>query len=423
MKRIILILLSLLLTALVAAGCTESQPSQPAQPGQPEQNQPIGDDFSDFDAVLNAARGTTVSFFGWGGNMATNNWLDNVVGRSLSDQYGTALNRVPMDIDDILTKLMGEKQAGVESGDIDVVWINGENFYTAKNAGLLYGPITQYVRNYTVYLDPDSADLHYDFGTPIEGMEVPYGRAQMVFLGDSAVLDSFPSSAQQLLELARQHPGRITYSAPPDFTGSAFVRNILYEIVGFDAIFNAPADEDAMYEVIKPGLDFLVELKPYLWQEGTTYPADAPAVEQMFIDGLLLFNWSYVPMRAAQQIMAGEYPDTVQTFVFDRGNIGNTHYMAIPFNAPNKAGALALINHIISAEMQITKYDASNWGDLPIFDVDRLTDTQKAQLDAIDNGVGILTPEELFAHRLPEVQAEKIPIIERLWERHVLHAN
>jgi len=403
----------LIALVMLAAGCAR---------GQTQSDGDNAFDLSNWEEVLEAARGTTVTFYGWGGSSATNSWLDSVVGTSLLEQYDVRLNRVPMDIDDILNKLMGEKQAGVSNGDIDVVWINGENFYTAKNAGLLFGPFTDFVHNYTVYLDPDSPDLHYDFGTPIDGMEVPYGRAQLVFLGDSAVLDSFPASAEELLELAKRYPGMITYPAPPDFTGSAFVRNLLYEIVGFDAIFNAAGDEDALYEVIKPGLDFLAELKPYLWQEGKTYPSTSPAVEQMFIDGLILMNVSYTPLRAAQQIIAGEYPDTVQTFVFENGNIGNTHYMAIPYNAPNKAGALALINHIISAEMQITKYDASNWGDLPVFDVDRLSAQQRALLGAVDNGVGILSPDELFAHRLPEVQAHKIPIIERLWERYVLQA-
>jgi len=276
------------------------------------------------------------------------------------------------------------------------------------------------VQNYSVYLNPQDGDLHYDFGTPIEGMEVPYGRAQMVFVADTAVLDRFPSSAQELLELAKQYPGMITYPAPPDFTGSAFVRNLLYEIVGFEAILDAPDDEDALYEIIKPGLDFLVELKPYLWQEGKTYPPDTSAVMQMFVDGLLLMNMSYSPLHAAQMIMDGEYPDTVQTFVFEKGNIGNTHYMAIPYNAPNQAGAIALIHHIISAEMQITKYDARNWGDLPVFDVERLNAQQRAMLDGVDNGIGILPPDVLLSHRIPEVQAYKVPMIERLWERHVL---
>ena len=411
MKKIVFILVAVMLIATAGVGCRKADDSQKDI------------DYSDFEAVLEAARGTSVTFYGWGGDMAINSWLDNVVGSALLQQYDIRLNRVPMNIDDILNKLMGEKQAQVEKGDIDVVWINGENFYTAMEANLLFGPFTQYVRNYGIYLNPEDADLHYDFGTPIEGMEVPYGRAQLVFIGDSTIIDSFPVNAGQLLDLAKKHPGKITYAAPPDFTGSAFVRNILCDIVGFEAIFNAPADEEALYEVIKPGLDFLVKLKPYLWQEGLTYPADSPAAEQMFIDGLIIMNISYTPLRAAQQIMAGEYPNTAQTFVFANGNIGNTHYMAIPYNAPNIAGALALVNHIISPEIQITKYDAGNWGDLPVFDVSRLDSGQRAQLDAVDNGIGILTPDELFAHRLPEVQANKIPIIESLWERHVLHAN
>lgn len=411
MKKAIAILMVVIIAVMASVGCTRYEPTAEMI------------DFSDFDAVLEAARGTTVTFYGWGGSTAANEWLDNVVGTSLYEQYEITLSRVPMDIDAILSKLMGEQQAMVTSGDIDVIWINGENFYTAKNANLLFGPITQYVPNFSVYLNPEDADLHYDFGTPIEGMSVPYGRAQLVFMGDTEIIDNFPTSAQELLEFARANPGMITYSAPPDFTGSAFVRNILYEIVGFQAIFDAPADEAALYEIIRPGLDFLVELKPYLWQEGRTYPADAPALKQMFVDGLVLMNTSYSPLHVAQNIFSGEYPDTVETFVFENGNIGNTHYIAVPYNAPNIAGAIALINHIISAEMQITKYEASNWGDLPVFDVNLLNAGQRAMLDAVDNGVGILTPDELFAHRLPEVQAAKIPIIERLWIQHVLHAS
>jgi putative spermidine/putrescine transport system substrate-binding protein len=251
-------------------------------------------------------------------------------------------------------------------------------------------------------------------------MQVPYGRAQLVFAADTAVLDSFPTSAAQLLEMARQYPGRFTYVAPPDFIGSAFVRNIIYDIVGFDALFNAPVDEAAIYEVIRPALDFFVELKPYLWQEGQTYPTNIAMLNTMFTDGLTLMTKDYSPLFVAQNIFAGEFPATTQTFVFDSGNIGNTHYMAIPFNAPNVEAALVLINHIISPEIQITKYDANNWGDFPVFDVSRLSAQQRALLESIDNGVGILSAAELQESRLPEVQAAKIPIIDRLWIEHVL---
>lgn len=46
----------------------------------------------------------------------------------VKENYGITLEVVGMDINDILTKLSGEKQAGSEKGSIDMIWINGENF-------------------------------------------------------------------------------------------------------------------------------------------------------------------------------------------------------------------------------------------------------------------------------------------------------
>ena len=409
---------AMLAAVMFVSGCAQASPAPVAQPAVADPA-PVADP-ANTDDQFESLRGTTVTFYGWGGSSFTNNWLDNVVAPSFYENYGITMQRVPMDIGDILNKLIGERQANVASGDIDVVWINGENFYMALNAGLLYGPITHKVENFERYLDPNDPDNFYDFGTYIGGMQVPYGRAQLVFAGDTTVLDSFPGSAQELLELARANPGQITYVAPPDFTGSAFVRNIIYEIVGFEALFDAPNDVQAIYEVIRPALDFLVELNPYLWQQGQTFPASTSVMNDMFSDGMILMTFSYTPLFVAQRILAGEFPDTTQTFVFDNGNIGNTHYMAVPFNSPNTEGALRLINHIISPEMQITKYDAQNWGDFPVFDVNRLSAEQMAAFEAVDNGIGILTAGELQDRRLPEVQAYKIPIIDQLWIDHVL---
>ena len=56
--------------------------------------------------------------------------------------------------------------------------------------------------------------------------------------------------------------------------------------------------------------------------------------------------------------------------------------------------------------------------------INRLTLKQVNDLlSAVDNGIGLLPPEVLLNHRVPEVQAYKIPIIDRLWERHVLMAG
>lgn len=406
LKQILVVLLSLMMIFVSACGNKNTANSN----GDPK----------NFDEALASAKGKTVNFYGWGGDPAINKWLDEVVAKSLKEKYDITLNRVSMNIDEILNKLSNEKQAGSTKGDIDVVWINGENFYTAKKNQLLYGPITDKITNYNKYLNTEDLEVNYDFGNKIEGMEVPYGKAQLVFVSDSAKVKDFPTSTEKLLEFAKANKGKITYPAPPDFTGSAFVRNVIYDIVGFDAINNAKADKEEIYKVIKPAFDYLNELEKYLWEEGKTYPKETSVINKMYQDGQMLMTMSYTPLFAAQKIELGEFPATSQTFVFDKGNIGNTHYLAIPFNAPNKDAGLALINHIISSEMQTTKYDVKNWGDLPVFDVNKLSSEEKSTLSKVDNGKGILTPEELLSKRKPEVSAEKVTIIEKLWEEKVL---
>jgi putative spermidine/putrescine transport system substrate-binding protein len=373
-----------------------------------------------FEAALRSARGKTVTFYGWGGSSAVNNWFDNVVAPTLLAEYGVTLRRVPMNIDEILRKLTTERQANQVRGDMDVIWINGENFYTAKTQGLLYGPFNTRIANFGRHINPDAHDTNYDFGVAVEGMSVPLGRAQLVFMADSARLAEFPTSAQKLLELARANPGRFSYPAPPDFTGSAFVRNIIYEIVGFEAINNAPVDKAAIRTVIQPALDFLNQLEPYLWEQGRTYPADVAALDRMFLEGQLLWSMSYTPLKAGQLIARNQAPASLRTFVFDEGNIGNTHYVAIPFNSPNKDAAFVLINHLISVAMQAEKLNVANWGDLPVLDLDRLSDAERATIAGTNIGQGVLSMDELLSKRLPEVHARKVAIIEELWREEVL---
>ena len=405
MKRILAGLLIVAFSAL-AVGCA-ARPTLTTGPRQ----------FAD---ALGSARGKTVTFYGWGGSTAVNNWFDNVVAPSLLERYNVTLRRVPMNIDEILRKLSTEKRATQVMGDMDVIWINGENFYAAKTQGLLYGPFNTRIDNFNRLIDPQAPDTKYDFGVPIEGMSVPFGRAQLVFLADSAKLTAFPTSAHELLALARANPGRFTYPAPPDFTGSAFVRNIIYELVGFEALNNAPIDKAAIQSIIQPALDFLNTLEPYLWEQGRTYPTDVSALDRMFAEGQAMWTMSYTPLKAGQMIAQNKVPASVRTFVFERGNIGNTHYVAIPFNSPHKDAAFVLINHLISVAMQAEKLNVNNWGDLPVLDLNRLAAAERALIAGVDIGQGVLPMDELLGRRLPEVHARKVAIIEELWREQVL---
>ena len=373
---------------------------------------------AEWDEIVEAARGTTVTFYGWGGDENRNNWLNTTVADYVKEHYDIALEVVGMDINDILSKLSGEKQAGSETGSIDMIWINGENFYSAKDNGLLYGPFTGQLPNMEAYIDLEDPETLNDFCMPIEGYEAPYAKAQMVFFNDSAVTPEAPASAEELLEFCKKYPGKVTYPALPDFTGSAFVRNIIYELCGWEQFQNMEADYDTVKAAIEPALDYLRELNPYLWNEGKTFPESSTTVDAMFADGELVMNMSYGPFSVATGIAEGTYTDTTRTFVFDNGTIGNTNYMAIAFNSPNKAGAMVVINAILSAELQLTQYEQLR--ELPVVSADKLSAEEQAAFDAVDLGEGVLSQTELLEHRLPEMPASLVPVIEEIWLNEVV---
>ena len=366
-----------------------------------------------WDEIVAAAKGTTVTFYGWGGDENRNNWLNTTVAQHVKEHYDITLEVVGMNIDDILAKLSGEKQAGSSKGSIDMIWINGENFYSAKDNGLLWGPFTEKLPNMANYIDLNDPETLNDFCMPIEGYEAPYAKAQMVMYTDTAVTPDLPASAAELMEFAKANPGKVTYPALPDFTGSAFVRNIIYELCGWEQFQTMEADYDTVKVAIEPALEYLRQLNPYLWNEGKTFPDSSNTVDAMFSDGELVMAMSYGPFSVATGIDKGIYTETTQTFVFENGTIGNTNYMAIGFNSPNKAGAMVVINAIISGEIQLTQY--AQLRELPVVATEKLSAEELAVFDAVDLGKGVLSQAELLAHRLPEMPASLVPIIEQIW--------
>jgi putative spermidine/putrescine transport system substrate-binding protein len=374
----------------------------------------------DWESILKAAEGTTVNFYGWGGDERVNKWIDGYVAKELKDKYKITLKRVPMNIDDILNKLLGEKQINAKNGTIDVVWINGENFFTAKKNGLLYGPFTNKLPNFEKYIDKNSIEVNSDFGFPVEGYEAPYGKAQLVMIYDEDRIKEVPKNHEELLKMVKANPGKFTYPAPPDFTGSAFVRNIIYDIVGYEKFMNMKPDKEVVAKEIKPAMDFLKEIKPYLWRQGKTYPATIAQLDNMYADNEVLMTMSYNPYSIPGKVKDGVFPKNTSSFVFDKGTIGNTHFLAIPFNAPNKAGALAVINFILSVEAQVSKYDPQKWGDLPVLDNSKLSEEEKKTFSSVKIGEGTIPQEELMKHRVPEMPANLVPIIEEIWQENIL---
>ena len=178
------------------------------------------------------------------------------------------------------------------------------------------------------------------------------------------------------------------------------------------------ADYDTVKAAIEPALDYLRELNPYLWNQGTDLPG------RLHHRGLHVRRrgaghvHELRPLHRGHRHRPGPTPRPPETFVFDNGTIGNTNYMAIAFDSPNKAGAMVVIDAILSAELQLSQY--ATLRELPVVTSDKLSAEEQAAFDQVDMGQGVLTQEELLSHRLPEMPADLVPVIEEIWLNEVV---
>ncbi len=374
-----------------------------------------------WDDKLAQARGQEVNFYMWGGSDLINSWVTGYVAEAVKAQYDITLNMIPItDATEYINKVLGEKQAGKdEDGTVDLVWVNGENFRTMRQGDLLYGNWAGDLPN-MAYVNAADPSVANDFGFPVDGYESPYGKAQFVMIYDSARMAEPPKTIAALVEWIKANPGLFTYPAPPDFTGSAFVRHVCYEAVGgYDKLLGE--FDQAVFDAEIPACWALLnEIEPFLWREGQTYPESHARQQELFANGEVWFDMAYNPAEASSLIENGRYPETTRTFVFDTGTIANTHYVAIPYNSPHKAAAMVVANFLLSPEAQLSKAQPENWGDLPVLDPALLPAEWQAQFAALPRGVATLSTEELAAARLPELQAPWLTAIEQGWEMNVL---
>lgn len=340
----------MLVLLLILSGCTKENIEEKASL---EEENILASDWKDIETN---ARGTKVNFFLWGGDEGINQYIDEWVAPRIKDQFDIEVKRYPMDATEFINKLITEKRANKKSGEMDVLWINGENFKTAKQQELLLGPFTEKLPNFQQYVDTESEDIKYDFGFPIEGYEAPWGKVQFVFAYDSNKITDPPNSIAELQKWVEKNPGKFTYPAPPDFTGSAFVRHVLHETSRNYNAFFKDFNEELITEESNQVWNVLNDMKPFLWREGKSYPQSISQLEQLYKNGEVWMTMGYDEANASNLIKSGEFTDSTITFILDKGTLTNSHFLAIPYNTPNANGALVLINYLLSPEAQLKKW-------------------------------------------------------------------
>ncbi|MCA9936454.1 MAG: ABC transporter substrate-binding protein, partial [Anaerolineales bacterium] len=277
---------------------------------------PPGYDASTWADIVAEANGQEVNFYMWGGSDLINAWVTEYVATAVQEQYGVTLNMIPVsDATEYINKVLGEKEAGRDTdGTVDLVWVNGENFRTMRQGDLLYGNWAQFLPN-SAYVNQNDPSVANDFGYPVDGYESPYGKAQFVMVYDSAKVPEPPRTVEELLAWIEANPGKFTYPAPPDFTGSAFMRHICYWAADGHEQLLGEFDQALFDEKLPACWQALNDIEPFLWREGQTYPENHARLQDLFANGEVYFDMAYNPAEASSLIENGRYPETTRTFV------------------------------------------------------------------------------------------------------------
>ncbi len=430
MSRKLFILLTLLATlalVLVACGSTPApEPTKAPESAAPAE-EPMGDPLGlpgelegmTWEEIVAAADGQEVNWWMWGGSEAINSWVNGWLAEQLKEKYNITMKQVPVaGPTEFINQVLGEKEAGQDSGGaVDIMWINGENFRTMKKADLLYGPWSEAVPS-AEYYDWSNPAIAFDFGYPVEGYEIPWGFAQVVIEYDTAKVSDPPKDMAALVQWVKDNPGKFTYPAPPDFTGSVWVRHMCYYAVGGHEQLLDDFDQALFDEKFPACWELLNELEPSLWREGQTYPESQQQHIDMFANGEVFFRMTYGIGQAQTNIDEGIYPETVRTYVLEDGTIANTNYIAVAYNGANRAAAVVTANFLASPDSQLNRIENENWA-APLM-VENLPQEFKDRLDAVERGPAVLSPEALSAHRLPELQSPWLVAIEEGWTANVL---
>jgi len=324
------------------------------------------------------ATGTTVNFMMWQGSPAINNYINNYVIPAVKEKHNINLEISGGQGPEIVQLVMGEKEAGVTQSQVDMVWINGETFFQLRKIEGLWGPFVEQLPN-AEYIDFSDPFIHTDFQQPVNYMEAPWSIGQFAMVCDSTKVQDPPANMEALETYVKNSPGTFTISN--DFTGMTLLKSFLAEIGGGPNSLDGEFDEEKYLKLSSQLWEYINNNKQYFWKEGETFPKEQSKMSQLFASGELAITCGFSEGGIEEKVKTGLYPKSTIAYAWENGTIKNTNYLGILDNASNKAGAMQVINFLLSPEAQFRKANADGMDANTVLEIDRLPEEWKQKFE------------------------------------------
>lgn len=346
-----------------------------------------------WDSVVAHAKGTTVNLTMWQGDPYINKYMQDFVIPNLKSEYNIDLKIAAGQGNEVVKLIMNDLEARKATGNIDLLWINGETFFQLRQVKGLYGPFVNYLPN-AEFVDFENKFIGIDFQQPIDNMECPWGNVQLAIIYDSVKVPYPPKNMNELADFVKSNPGKFTI--PYEFTGLTLLKSWLIAIAGGGDALAGDFDEKKYNQYSAELWKYINSIKADFWKNGETFPNSLSQLHQMYANGELLLTMSNNDGEVDNKVMQGLFPLTSRAYVFNSGTIQNSHYMGITYNAPNIAGAMVVCNFLMSPEAQYEKMKPEVWGDGTILNLNKLSAEWQQKFNDI--------PSRQYAPKRSEIQ-------------------
>lgn len=377
----------------------------------------------DWDLITESAKGTIVNLYTTDSDESMRAWLSSKFYKTLKEIYDIELNVKILSFEDIMYTLEMDALNEVKDGSIDLLIIRDDEFRRLKEKDFLYDQIADKMPNLEENINLLDLDVSTEHGQPLDNFGVAFSREQFVLVFDEDELEIYPTDTIELLEFVKENPNTFTYPNPKlDTIGSEFIRTVIFEIIGqedMERLYTETIDETELKALIQPALDYLVSLDSYILKDEGHYFKSINKVNEHFVSGELYFSMTDDFAYTTDAIKDELYPDGGRSFIFTNGTLMDTNYLVVPMNASNKTGAIVAINELISLEMQLDKYIPSNWGSLPILDLNLMSDSDAEKFEKASVKRNTVRVEDLALNRYSELPVTVIEMINTLWDQDV----
>jgi len=371
-----------------------------------------------WETIVESADNTILNVLYYSDDKNIVDWLKNDFRKDIKIKYNIEMRFTYMKFSEI-SELLFELKENDEESEYDLIYLSDYGFKELKENEYLYPDVLIKLPNYYTNLKNKEYISEYDQGIKIDNYEVPIFKDQLVFINNEDVLYETPVTYDELLEIAKKNKGMITYPDPKTKTGMAFILSAILSKVDFEELNQIDIDKDTIYEYVKPGIDYLIELDPYLYNKGESYPESDDDMDKLLSENKLLFSMSMDYNRVAENIADSIFPKGCNTFVIDEGTTGDVDYFAVLNKSNNKSASLVVLNDIISGKTQGVIYGNTKLNKLPIVDFKSMPSIELQFIKSVKVKYTSIKYDELVDYYIPEINSDVKNIIYELWSEYV----